>query len=536
MRKISRAQVVMFLFLVSLVRESFASEIVWEEISKEKVNLSVVSVCADNPRIIYAGLKGGILKSEDSANTWIPFFSVGGQNNSVNFLVFAPIDTAVLFAGTGKGLYCSRNQGKNWRRIFKGKNYLEGECLALAITPLGICLGTKGGLFVATKDGSNWQKVTAGIGDNPILSISCNPSQPNNIYAASDEDVFMSDDGGRRWDKIFTARMAGEDSQSEEAGEISAEAEEDTPAGIRFLRQAPNNADCVYVATGRGVYKSQNKGISWQSISNYGLLSQDVRFLLLSNQSQLFAATKSGIFEYRGSRWHELSVRLITEKVNFLDLDSRGNLYAACDNGLFRANIGAGADNRSGYKQESAMEIYYKDEPKISDIQNAAIKYAEVEPEKILRWRRQAAKRAILPKVTISADRDRNRTIASSIWGIYGNGTSPGRYFAGPDDETRYKNNNWSVSLTWELGDLIFSDNQANIDVRSRLMVQLRDDVLDEVTKLYFERIRVKAELNNLSIEDRKKRFDNELKLQELTAQLDGLTGGYFSSRIKEKS
>ena len=66
-------------------------------------------------------------------------------------------------------------------------------------------------------------------------------------------------------------------------------------------------------------------------------------------------------------------------------------------------------------------------------------------------------------------------------------------------------------------------------------MVELRDDILDEVTKLYFERIRVKMEINNLTIEDNRKRSEKELKLQELTASLDGLTGGYFSSHAINK-
>jgi hypothetical protein len=138
-------------------------------------------------------------------------------------------------------------------------------------------------------------------------------------------------------------------------------------------------------------------------------------------------------------------------------------------------------------------------------------------------------------------DRDRDRTISKNIWGIYssytnGNETAPGRYYVGPDDETKYDNNNWGVSLTWELGDLIFSDDQTNIDVRSRLMVELRDDILDEVTRLYFERLRVKMEIDNLSIEDRKKRFEKELRLQELSASLDALTGGYFSQRLKSET
>jgi len=63
--------------------------------------------------------------------------------------------------------------------------------------------------------------------------------------------------------------------------------------------------------------------------------------------------------------------------------------------------------------------------------------------------------------------------------------------------------------------------------------VELRNDILDEVNKLYFERLRVKSELDNLPIEDRKERLDKELKLEELTASLDALTGGYYSEQSR---
>ncbi len=64
----------------------------------------------------------------------------------------------------------------------------------------------------------------------------------------------------------------------------------------------------------------------------------------------------------------------------------------------------------------------------------------------------------------------------------------------------------------------------------------MRDDILDQVNKLYYERLRVKMELDNLSIEDSKKRFEKELKLRELAASLDALTTGYYSEQLAKLS
>jgi hypothetical protein len=204
-----------------------------------------------------------------------------------------------------------------------------------------------------------------------------------------------------------------------------------------------------------------------------------------------------------------------------LALDKQHNLYAACDRGLFKTKIGYLVNGNDA--QDNTISLYYKNEPPIKEVQQVAIKYAEVEPEKIMRWRKQAKIKSLLPKLTVGLDRSE-----STNYEIYTSQTT--RYvYEGPHD----KSNGWDVTLSWELGDLIWSDDQTNIDVRSRLTVQLRDDILDEVTKLYFERLRVKIELDNLSIEDRKKRLEKELRIEELTASLDALTGGYFSQQIK---
>jgi hypothetical protein len=100
------------------------------------------------------------------------------------------------------------------------------------------------------------------------------------------------------------------------------------------------------------------------------------------------------------------------------------------------------------------------------------------------------------------------------------------------DDITSGKDDGWSVSLTWELGDIVWNNDQTSIDSRSRLVVQLRDDVLNEVTRLYFERRRLQVEVLLSEQQDIADKIENELRLQELTASIDAITGSYMSKRL----
>ena len=58
-------------------------------------------------------------------------------------------------------------------------------------------------------------------------------------------------------------------------------------------------------------------------------------------------------------------------------------------------------------------------------------------------------------------------------------------------------------------------------------MIALRDDVLDEVTQLYFERERVLARLGVAAHDES---HDLALRAAELAAGLDAWTGGAFSA------
>ena len=132
--------------------------------------------------------------------------------------------------------------------------------------------------------------------------------------------------------------------------------------------------------------------------------------------------------------------------------------------------------------------------------------------------------RALLPKVSMGIDRS-----TSSTAEIYTSATKD-YVITGPDDI----NKGYDVSISWELGDLIWSDDQTNIDVRSRLTTQLRNDILDDLRRAYYERKRLQFELIQSPPQDLKSRFERELRIQELTQAIDDLTGNYLSEHMRK--
>jgi len=510
--------IIVLAVLVLLSGRAWSSEPEWQEVSRGIVNVRSVLVSPDNPKVIYAGADKGVFKTEDAGNTWRNILSIRGDSRGVNYLIFDAQNKDAIYAATGNGLYFSENAGQRWNRIFKGKNSFENECAFVTIMPQGIYLGTKSGLFVSKDRGRSWHKATGKLGASRIFNISAIYKEPKQLYVSCRDGVFKSVDSGTTWERIFSTHPVENGLEQEE--ETEDRDEDERHSEIRYIAIDPQDPDNLYLATSRGVYKSKNRGSEWGLLTEYGLLSRDTQFLLFSDKlSGLYAVSKSGVFMYKDDAWRELSFNLAAGDINFLLLDKDMNLYACSDKGLFKTSL----SYTSLFEAPDIISGYSQGEPKIEEVQKQAIKYAEVEPSKIINWRKQAQKKALLPKLTVGLDGSRKTN-----YEIY-TAANTSYVFEGPNDQS----NGWDVALSWDLSELIWNSDQTSIDTRSRLMVQLRDDILDEVNKTYFERIRVKMELDSLQIEDRKKRFEKELRVRELTASLDALTGGYFSNHTR---
>ena len=309
--------------------------------------------------------------------------------------------------------------------------------------------------------------------------------------------------------------------EKDETDDNSLDIETNTSTAINVLCKHPYDEDVIYAGTSRGVLISRNKGKNWEWLYSYGLINDNIKHILITGtadtHTDIYVATEGGAYCYNAARqaWVELYEGLTTKDVRFLASSAQqpDNIWTATAAGVFKRESVVNSNNYNNEQPQRNSFPTFACEPTIHQVQTAAIEYAEVYPEKIQNWRKQARIKALLPE--FSLDYDKTVTYDSGI----------DRYQIGPKD--------WGFGFKWDIGDLVYSDDQTNIDVRSKLMVQLRDDVLDEVNRLYFERRRLKMNLEFSPPQDTKSKQEKELRLQEVTASIDALTGGYFSRNIK---
>lgn len=508
--------ILIFYFLFLSVGLVYSDE-VWENFTKNlDHDLYAIALSPFDDRIIYVGSDKAVFKTEDKGNSWQYLYTVKGENQKINFILFDSEDKNTVYLATSNGFFITKDNGKTFKKIFRK----EPNIFYAVKSPEGyIYLGTNNGVYLSQDKGITWARLSGIPQGTKVFSLDVHSALSRLIYAVTDRGVYRSFNRGETWERVFVTFGGEEAEPSEEIEEI--EEQEIVSVLPRALLINRYNPSIVYLGTTKGLFISSDSGKTWEksNIANLGEL--EIRHIVSNNQ-QLYLATNKGIFSLDISNFtaKEIYQDLPTHDVRMIVLDKDKKIWATTDKGLFKTTEiiqkKITKENSSGNLED--YEFYFRDEPTIEEVQREAIKYAEVYPEKIKNWRTQARLKAFVPEF----DLNYYKTIS-----IYGGATYE-RVIIGPRD--------WNFSLKWDLGDFIWSTDQTSIDVRSRLMVQLRDDILDEVNRLYYERRRVKLSLLLDPPQDLKQRLEKQIRLEELTAGLDALTGGYFSKRLKELS
>ena len=199
-----------------------------------------------------------------------------------------------------------------------------------------------------------------------------------------------------------------------------------------------------------------------------------------------------------------------------------GALYAATEDGLW---VGR-PSSRAAFVPTSATTLD-PTEPDVHSVHRAALRYLDLRPARIAELRRGVARRGWLPILALRAIADGGRSRNSD----YDEAWLSGDLRRLNDrDEDRHRDLQLQLTVSWDFGDVAFHPEAIDVSREAREIIELRDDVLDEINQLYFERRRVLAELAAQT--DPAAAHALRPRAEQLAAGIDAWTGGWYSRQL----
>jgi len=205
-------------------------------------SIGAVAVSESDPNVVYVGggevtVRGnvshgnGVWKSMDAGKTWshsgledgrqIPRIRIHPKDPN---LVYAAVMGHLFGPSDMRGVYRSKDGGKNWERIlFANRNagavdlildpvnprVIYASTWRIRRTPYSLESGGEGSaLWKSTDGGDTWLNISRNKGlpegTLGIIGITVSPSNPQNLYAIVESEnggVFRSRDAGETWEK-----------------------------------------------------------------------------------------------------------------------------------------------------------------------------------------------------------------------------------------------------------------------------------------------------------------------------------------------
>lgn len=174
-------------------------------------------------------------------------------------------------------------------------------------------------------------------------------------------------------------------------------------------------------------------------------------------------------------------------------------------------------------------------EPDIAAVQQAALRWANLHQDRVPGWYRQVRLSAILPRARVEGNviqRDTDQVDLTENFNFEDalNVTPTGSRQL--SRETDYRQLQVRGFMQWELNELVWDSDVLRVSLEGQRLVRLRQDILNTVTSLYFDRRERQVELELNPPADLSARIRANLAIEQLTASLDAMTGGWFSEQL----
>jgi photosystem II stability/assembly factor-like uncharacterized protein len=175
-----------------------------------------------NPDIIYHGMQY-VMMSRDKGNTWEiisrdltvndPKKSGDISFQTIQTIDESPMRAGLIYAGTDDGrVWRTKDFGKTWSEIRSGKVPQRWISRIVASRyDLGTVYMTQTGrrdddfqvyIWKSTDFGDTWTDISANIPVGPVNVIREDPVKKDILYAGTDASVYVSTDGGKKWEVL----------------------------------------------------------------------------------------------------------------------------------------------------------------------------------------------------------------------------------------------------------------------------------------------------------------------------------------------
>jgi hypothetical protein len=162
-------------------------------------------------------------------------------------------------------------------------------------------------------------------------------------------------------------------------------------------------------------------------------------------------------------------------------------------------------------------------EPGVAELQRAAIRHAGLEPDRVRSWERRLRLAALAPQLRVQVGRGLGDLHATTD----ANGVT--RLSVNSNDT-------WSflIGATWSLDKLVFNPEELRLGREAQRVASRRERLVADVASIYFARRRLQEALARTPAPGEREAGEMWLQLDELSAVLDGITGGALGARGSE--
>lgn len=251
------------------------------------------------PDVIYAGTTLGLFKSPDTGKTWRHLTA-----EQVNWMVFDPVEPRTLYLATEyAGIQKSTNSGETFLPAnagFTNHSLTEITGAGTRIFASSVYEGRFGGVFASSDGGLNWtlRANEEALAGRNLNSLAVAPARTDLLFAASEDGVIKSADGGKTWIHLLTQPRAAV-RPGVQPGRLRVYA-------LRVVESAKSTL--LLAGTDSGLFLSSNAGTTWQPTKAPGIAGVPVMAIYAppKGAARLAVATRSGLFlsEDAGVNWH----------------------------------------------------------------------------------------------------------------------------------------------------------------------------------------------------------------------------------------